>query len=82
MQIEHFRFLLKRELDIFYLTENIMLFKKPIEIWNAETGESVNFKTLDEALEYKIGDETVRQIIERIDKPYIPPLDSGGGTSS
>lgn len=82
MRIEHFRFLFKREIDVFYLTKSIMLFKKPFSIFNEQTGESVNFKTLDEALEYKIGDETVKQIIERTDKPYIPSLDGGRGASS
>lgn len=82
MRIEHFKYLLSREFDVFYLTEHIMLFRKPISIWNEETDESVNFKTLEEALDYKIGNETVRQIIERMEKPYIPTLNGGRGASS
>lgn len=82
MRIEHFRFLLSRQFDVFYLTEKVRLFRKPIEIWDEETGESVKFKTLDEALEHKIDNLTVREIIERMDKPYIPALSGGRGASS
>lgn len=82
MRIEHFRYLFNREIDIFYLTEKILLYKKPFCIENEETGESVNFKTLDEVLEHKIGNETVKDIILRMEKPYIPPLNGGRGASS
>ena len=82
MRIEHFRFLFNREFDIFYLTENIAICKKPFSIWNKETGESINFKTLDEILEHKIGNETVREIILKMDKPFTPMLNGGRGASS
>ena len=82
MRIDYFRYLFNRELDIFHLKENIMLYKKPFCIYNKETGEDVTFKTLDEALEYKIGEETVKQIIEQMDKPYMPTLNGGRGSSS
>ena len=82
MRVEHFRYLFNRELDVFYLDKHTALYKKPFNITNDKTGESVNFKTLDEALNYKIENETVRQIIEKMDKPYIPELDGGRGASS
>lgn len=82
MRIEHFRYLFNREYDVFYLSKNIMIYKQPFSIENDETGESVTFKTLDEVLEYRIGNETVRQIIEKMDKPYIPPLNGGRGADS
>lgn len=82
MRIEHFRYLFNREYDVFYLNENIMIYKNPFSIENDETGESVTFKTLDEVLEYRIGNETVKQIIEKLDKPYIPPLNGSRGASS
>ena len=70
MRIEHFRYLFNRQFDVFYLNENIMIYKNPFSIENDETGESVTFKTLDEVLEYRIGNETVRQIIEKLDKEH------------
>lgn len=82
MRIEHFRYLFNREYDIFYLTENIAICKKPFNIWNKETDESIDFKTLDEVLEHKIGDETVKDIILRMEKPYTPMLNGGRGASS
>ena len=49
MRIEHFRYAFNR-LNGFYLKEHIILFRKPLELWNEVTGESVTFKTLDELL--------------------------------
>lgn len=82
MRIEHFRFLFSRELDVFYLTEDIRIFKKPFSIWNEKTNESIEFKTLDEVLDHKIDGVTVREIIERLDKPLTPELEGGRGASS
>ena len=82
MRIDYFKYLFNRELDVFYLNEHVILYKDPFNITNDTTGESVNFKTIDAVLEYKIGDETVRQIIERMEKPYIKPLNGGRGASN
>jgi hypothetical protein len=82
VRIEHFRYLFNRELDVFYLTEDVRIFKKPFNIWNEKTGESVDFKTLDEVLDHKIDGVTVREIIEKMEKPYIPELEGGRGASS
>ena len=59
MRIEHFRYAFKR-LNGFYLKEHIILFRKPLELWNEVTGESVTFKTLDEVLEYELAGEKVK----------------------
>ena len=53
MRIEHFRYAFKR-LNGFYLKEHIILFRKPLELWNELTGESITFKTLDEVLDYEL----------------------------
>ena len=78
MRIEHFRYAFKR-LNGFYLKEHIILFRKPLELWNELTGESITFKTLDEVLDYELDGEKVRAIIERTDTLYIPPLNGGRG---
>ena len=78
MRIEHFRYAFKR-LNGFYLKEHTILFRKPLELWNEVTGESVTFKTLDEVLEYELAGEKVKDIIERTDTLYIPPLNGGRG---
>ena len=72
MRIEHFRYAFNR-LNGFYLKEHIILFRKPLELWNEVTGESVTFKTLDEVLEYELAGEKVTAIIEHTDMLYIPP---------
>ena len=77
MRIEHFRYLFNR-LNGFYLKKHIIVFRKPLEIWNEQTGESVNFKSVDELLDYEIDGETVRKIIESQETLYVPPLEGGG----
>ena len=81
MRIEHFKYLFNR-LNGFYLKEHVIMFRKPIEIWDEVTGESVTFKTVDEALAFVIDGETVRSIIERSDTLYIPPINGGRGAGS
>ena len=76
MRIEHFRYAFNR-LNGFYLKEHIILFRKPLELWNELTGESVTFNTLDEVLEYELDGEKVKAIIERTATLYIPPLNGG-----
>lgn len=80
MRIEHFRYLFGG-LDGFYLTNNVLMFRRPIEIWNAETGESATFRTVDEALDHVIDGETVRSIIERSDALKIELVNGGRGAS-
>lgn len=81
MRIEHFRYAFKR-LNGFYLKDHIILFRKPLELWNEVTGESVTFKTLDEVLEYELDGEKVKDIIERTDTLYLPPLNGGRGAGN
>ena len=78
MRIEHFRYAFGR-LNGFYLKEHIILFRKPLELWNEVTGESVTFNTLDEVLDFELDGEKVRDIIERTDTLYLPPLNGGRG---
>ena len=58
------------------------MFRKPIEIWNEETNESVLFKTVDEALEYEIDGEKVKDIILRTDELHLPNIEGGRGAGS
>lgn len=46
-----------------YLTENHILFRKPLELYDMKNDISVYFKTLDEAYEFKIGNKTIKQIV-------------------
>ena len=78
MRIEHFRYAFKR-LNGFYLKPHIILFRKPLELWNEVTGASVEFKSVDDVLDYVIDGESVRAIIERTDTLNIPSLNGGRG---
>lgn len=73
MRIEHFRYCFSR-LNGFYLKEHLIMFRKPLELWNEQTGESNTFKTIEDALKYKIDGETIEDIILSTDTLYIPPI--------
>ena len=81
MRIDHFKYLFKR-LNGFYLKKHIVMFRKPVELWNETTGESVTFKTVDECLEYVLDGEKVKDIILRYETLNVPSLESGSGNSS
>lgn len=81
MTIEHFRYLFHNEVDGFILKKNVWMFRKPIEIWNERTNESVKFKRLDDALSYKLDGESVRDIVLRLDALIIPAISGGRGAS-
>ena len=81
MRVEHFRYLFNT-VNGFYLKEHIIMFRKPVEIWNEVTGESIIFKSVDEALEHEIDGEKVRDIIERTEILAIPHPDGGRGAGS
>lgn len=81
MKIDHFRYLFKNAVAGFYLKPHIIMFRKPLEIWNEKTDESVKFKRLEDALEYEIDGEKVKDIILRSERLTIPELEGGRGAS-
>jgi hypothetical protein len=81
MKIDHFKYLFKR-MNGFYLKKNIIMFRKPVELWNEKTGESVTFKNVDECLEYVLDGEKVKDIIQRSESLNVPSLDGGRGAGS
>ena len=73
MKIETFRRIFK-SVNGFYITDDVLFFRKPLYFWNEKNNEeSEKFKTLDEALEYKIGDKTAREIIADLDEMFTEP---------
>lgn len=81
MRLEHFRYLFNR-INGFYLKKQVVMFRKPIEIWNEVTGESNVFETVEDALNFEIDGETVKSIIEKSETLYIPPICGGRGAGS
>lgn len=63
------------------LTDKLVLWKNPLQIWNMETDEEVNFNSLEEVLNYNLGKETIRDLIERTDE-FILHYNGGRGASS
>lgn len=82
MTIEYFRFLFNREYDVFYLTDRIMLMKKPYSIWFEDTDITVNFKSVNDMLKYEIDGATVEEMIKALDKPHTPQLSGSRGAKS
>lgn len=85
MRIERFRYLFNT-VNGFYLTQNVIIFRKPLEIWNIETGKSVRLKSVDELLENEVDGKKIKDFISEMDSLPTPALDgsrgSGGGTKT
>ena len=82
MKIEKFKRLFKN-CNGFYLTDDVILFRKPLELWNTRTNESVEFKNIEECLRYTLQDgQTVREIIYTLNDLSIPAIDGGRGASA
>lgn len=73
-----FQFGKKHGVNSFQLTDNLTVFRKPLEIWNEETDESIKFKNIDELLKYEIDGVTVWKIIEQKDTLYGDSILHGG----
>lgn len=81
MKLDHFLYLFKR-VSGFYLLPHYILFRKPLELWNDETGESIYFKKIPEMLFHTVEGETIADIIARTEQLNIPLLTGGRGASS
>lgn len=80
MQKSTFRYYFKR-LGGVYITDKIVLFRKPLQLYDlAEDKIIADFKSLDEALAFNVGDKTLAQIIESW--VHIPAIAKNGGRGS
>lgn len=65
MQIERFKSDFKR-LNGVYATDQVILFRKPLELYNLTTGEVIaSFQTLDEALAFEIDGKTLEERVAK-----------------
>lgn len=67
MKISDFKRIVKLT-NGFYLTDDVIMFRKPVELWNEKTNESVKFKSIDEALEYKLDGIKVKDMIANLNE--------------
>lgn len=79
-----FEFGKKHGVNSFELIDNLIVFRKPLEIWNEKTDESIYFKNVDELLKYEIEPGiTVWDIVEKKETIInIKPLNGGRGGES
>lgn len=54
-----------RQLNGVTLEDSWVLFRRPLQLYNLETGETVEFKNLDEALAYELDGKTLEQRISQ-----------------
>lgn len=73
-----FEFGKKHGVNSFQLTDTLTVFRKPYEIWNEETDESIYFKNVDELLKYEIEGVTVWDLIKNKDHLYGDLTINGG----
>jgi hypothetical protein len=81
MQLNEFRRYFKREVSAWNVTDEWILFKRPLHLWNVNTDEEIPFKKLDDCLDYKVDNITIREYIEKFEyKPFT--IDGGRGSKS
>lgn len=81
MEIGKFKWTFKNN-NAIPLTDELVLWRKPLELWNQNTNEVIaTFKTLDEALDFDLGNETIRELVERTEQFYFK-YNGGRGAGS
>lgn len=81
MELNQFRFELN-QVNFFQLKKEWWMYRKPVEIWNEKTNETVRFKNLDAALEFMVDGETIKDIIARMKHIPIIAIEGGRGAGS
>lgn len=66
-----------------YATDDIVLFRKPLELYNLTTGETIaTFKDLNEAIDYEIEGKTLLERVSEWTEIKFPVIHGGNGGSS
>lgn len=82
MQVDKFRSEFKR-LNGVYATDEVVLFRKPLELYNLTTNETIaTFKNLDEALAFEIDGRTLQQRVSAWTEIVFPVEHGGRGSGS
>lgn len=80
MTKEQFKALFNDEVGAngFYLMDDVFVFRKPLSVWDSNTGEEATFRTIDELWEYMHNGKTIGEYVEYMDELLIR-LDGGLG---
>ncbi len=82
MQILKFKYDFGR-VNGMYVTKDIIMFRRPIELYDLSTGETLaTFTNLDDALSYVVEGRTIAEIVEGMDELTAPSDEGGRGSSS
>jgi len=76
MQLDIFKHEFKK-INGCFLDAEYVLFRHPLHLYNLKTGETVKFKNLDDALDYKINGKTIECLVASW-KAIVFPSDKGG----
>lgn len=82
MQLNEFKRVFKRDINFFVVTPEVILFKKPLHVWDSRTEETFKYKTLDDALEHVVDGKKLIEYIEGWDGQFQPMYGSGGSKST
>ncbi len=80
MKLEYFKRDFKRMNGV-QLCKDWVMWRKPFNIWNEKTDETIKAKNLDQALDIVVEGKTVREHIEAIEKYEVEDQGSGGSSS-
>lgn len=82
MKIDRFKREFKH-LSGIYASDKVVLFRKPLELYNLATGETIaTFDSLDEALAFEIDGKTLEQRVSAWTEIVFPVEHGGRGSSS
>lgn len=82
MQLDRFRSEFKR-LNGIYATDEVVLFRRPLELYNLTTNETIaKFRSLDEALAFELDGKTLLQRVRDWSEIRFPMEHGGRGSGS
>lgn len=82
MKVNEFKRVMKRELNFIEITEDWLLFRKPCELYNMVTEETIKFKNLDFALEYELNGKKIADYVANLPDKILLHLEGGRGSAN
>lgn len=81
MTIERFKELFSENVGAngFYLNDGVIVFRKPLEIYDILNNDTRRFNNIDELLDANVQGKSVKSFLEDLDELYVTPLNGGTG---
>lgn len=84
MTIKEFKALFTEDMGVngFYLDKVRIVFRSPLQLWNSDTNEEVDFDTIDDMLDFEVDGKPIRESIEGMEYLVAGWLEGSGGSGS